>query len=301
MAKIRLLAFGLLLSHPGVALAAGETEILVQGRRMSEREVRQEARSFVTTLAAPSFNDQYARWNAPICPVVQGLSPEHAKIVVDKIRSIAAEAGARVAKPACDGNIVIVFTDDARAVYRKVAARRTQMFQYNAVTPDEHKVLSESDMPVRWWYGRALADAFGVSASPDRSLVAGVAGGDFNSGSVMIYGGGSNIRSNVRVDQTAVAALVDVKLAEGVRLDALAAYIGMVTLAAHRIPARPVAVPSIVNLFDAERAPETDLTEWDRAYLKALYKVPANLALPAQRAAISREMAANITRAAAEN
>lgn len=298
MLKVGLLAIGLWLVQSGVALAAGETEIVVQGRRMSEREVRQEARGFVTTFAAPSFNDQYARWNLPICPVVQGLSPEHAKIVVDKIRLIATEAGARVAKPACDGNIVIVFTDDARAVYRKVAARRTQMFQYNAVTPDEHKVLSESDMPVRWWYGRALADAFGVPASHDRSPVA---GGDFNSGSVMIYGGGSNIRSNVRVDQTAVAALVDVKLAEGVRLDALAAYIGMVTLAAHRIPVRPVAVTSIVNLFDAERAPETDLTEWDRAYLKALYKVPANLALAAQRAAISREMAASMMRAAAEN
>jgi hypothetical protein len=298
MAKIRLLAVGLLLSDPGVALAAGETEILVQGRRMSEREVRQEARSFVTTIAVPSLNDQYARWNAPICPVVQGLSPQHAKIVTDKIRSIAAEVGARVAKPVCDGNIVIVFTDDARVVYRKVAARNSQMFQSNAVEPDEHKVLSESDMPVRWWYGRALADVFGIAASPDRVPVA---GGDFNSGGVMIYGGGSNIRSNVRVDQTAVAVLVDVKLAEGVRLDALAAYIGLVTLAAHRIPARPVAVPSIVNLFDAERAPETDLTEWDRAYLKALYKVPANLALAAQRAAISREMAANITRAAEEN
>lgn len=275
--------FGLFLAGTATALTATEPEIVVQGQRYTEEQLQSEARDFVTTLAVPSFNNQYSRWNAPVCPVVQGLGEAHARMVTDKVRAIAAEAGARVGKPGCDGNIVIVFTDDARGVYRKVAARNGGMFSTNNVGPAEHKALSQSDMPVRWWYGLSAMDLSGMRASPDR-MGGAASSGDYNSGTLNNYNGGSHIRTGIRMDQFAAAVLVDVKLAEGARLDALAAYVAMVTLTAQRMPSPPVSVRSIANLFVAGRDRETDLTDWDRAYLKALYKTPANLALTAHRA-----------------
>lgn len=71
----------------------------------------------------------------------------------------------------------------------------------------------------------------------------------------------------------AAVVLVDFKRAEGFPLTSVANYVARIALAQTRLPAVPNDAPSILNLFadSANKERETDLTAWDRAYLKALY------------------------------
>jgi hypothetical protein len=93
------------------------------------------------------------------------------------------------------------------------------------------------------------------------------------------------------VNLTSVSVLVDVNYATGIRLDALAAYLAFVTLAPTKLPPRAVPVRSISNLFARPEDADTDLTDWDRAYLKALYRIVPNQSGFAQRAAMVGAMA----------
>ena len=281
----------LLLALP--ARASEPPSIIVEGRTMTREAVSAQARTLVNRFMARNLHDQFGRWNMPVCPVVLGVAPEIAQVVTDKLRAVAADVGAKVGKSGCDSNILIAFTDNARAVYRKVAARNASMFARNDVGPTEHKALSESDLPVRWWYSQQIADVSGIAAVNGAELP-GAAGrvpfNEYGSGSTALYNGGSLIKSAVRVDLRSAAVLVDVNLATGVKLDALAAYVALVTLSVARVPSPPVDFPSIANLFVPGRDREDDLTAWDRAFLKALYKMPPDRHRIAQRGAITRVM-----------
>jgi hypothetical protein len=67
----------------------------------------------------------------------------------------------------------------------------------------------------------------------------------------------------------------------------------MVSLAQIKLSTDYSTYPSILSMFSggkgADEAPR-DLTEWDYAYLRALYKIPANRTARAQRTRIYGEM-----------
>ena len=71
----------------------------------------------------------------------------------------------------------------------------------------------------------------------------------------------------------------------------------MVGLAKLDTAAHPAGAPTILNLFagdDAQPAP-TGLTEWDEAFLKALYHTDPSARL--QRSAVTRSVVQDIERA----
>jgi hypothetical protein len=269
-------------------------EIVVEGEALKTAELEERASAMIRTLALLPTSDQYARWNAPVCPTVIGTP--NARVIealTDKLRLVAAEAGVPLGKPGCDSNLVIAFADDAGRLFSKVAARRTQIFE--TVLPREARTLRRSALPVRWWFGLQTggAEGQGVASAAEAPGGTGLPTLDLGQSSIAVYGGGSLIDKPVRTNVMNAAILIDVRRVEGVRLDALAAYVAMMALAPARLPPAPVPVRSIANLFLGQ-SETTDLTAWDRAYLEALYRTPPNRAARAQNTAMAVRMAERI-------
>ena len=94
-------------------------------------------------------------------------------------------------------------------------------------------------------------------------------------------------RLEYRGYDSAGVAVVDVNLATGVSLEALADYIALVMLAPMRLPPDAPGVPSVLSLFDGSTRP-TGLSVWDRAFLKGLYAMQMNRSAQRQRQQFTR-------------
>src|SRR5690606_27730303 len=95
------------------APAAGEdpNSIIVTGTPDAEREKRKRAAEFVRRAGVAELRP-IARWIDPVCPRAMEVDGAVAEIVEERVREVAAAAGARVAAPGCSTNIAIVFTAD---------------------------------------------------------------------------------------------------------------------------------------------------------------------------------------------
>lgn len=284
-----------LIATPALPLAAQEMDndvIVVEGRSMTRKQARAEARGMINALGAPLASDQYARWHMPVCPKVLNLRPEHARIITERIREVAGAAGAKVGKPGCKSNILIAFSEDAGALYRKMSLRNGFLFHSYFIGPVTHEALKGPDLPVRWFYYTHTESMAGIPFWPTETAnMFGFPDG-FGINTSTLDGTVGYIGSRARVAINTAVVLVDVRRAEGVSLDSLASYIAMASLAGQRVPAGAVVVPSITNLFVGGDAQTSRLSEWDQAYLKALYSTPPNLQRRAQRSAMAARIAA---------
>lgn len=297
-----LISLLLALSQPAVA----DPTILVEGTRKTDPEIRAEAQSFVKAVAAqPGSADQLARWNQAICPKVIGATPAEEKPVLERVREVAAETGIKLSKRKnCEPNILIAFTDDPGGVVRAVFDKRPQSAR--SVPTAERAGLIDGAYPVRWWYDLKVEGRYGAVPIGDNPALlnsldthsgAGAApGGGFaqsehQSGNVSDYNS-SLIGSKSRQSIGAATVIVDVRRVRDLSDDAVASFVAMVALAPLKLPPRPVPTPTITNLFsDAPAERETELTQWDRAYLAALYKVAANRSADIQRSSMTAQMA----------
>jgi len=92
----------------------------------------------------------------------------------------------------------------------------------------------------------------------------------------------SLIDTNLRLGVTSAVVVVDIPLATGKPSDAVADYVALVALAPARLPPDQPGVPSIIGLFGSDGGVGA-LTEWDKAYLAALYRIQLNRSASLQR------------------
>lgn len=298
-----------LLLIQAAAPEAADQAIVVEGALKTDAEIRTEAQAFVRAVAAsPGAADQLARWNQPVCPKVIGATPSEEKPVLARIRAIADEAGIRVSRRRnCEPNILVAFTDDPSGVVRAVFEKRPHTAR--GVPAAARNDLVAGAYPVRWWYDMKMEGRFGEAPVGDSPALMGAIetnngpgfapGGGFaqsenQSGNVSDYSS-SMIGSKSRQSIGAATIVVDIRRVRGLSDDALASFVTMVALAPLKLPPRPIATPTITNLFsDAPADRETDLTEWDRAYLAALYRVAANRSSSVQRSSMTARIAKNM-------
>ncbi len=259
-----------------------DDEIIVTAQK--QEEVREQARKFVRGVSATPVSGQFARWREAICVKVVGLSAEHAAIVSDKIRGIAGGAGVRVAKPSCKTNLLIVFTDSADrdiAMLKKTGGGRV----FGKYDPIETRLLADSQRPARWWYSTQIEGRHGHQSggTPGALLgaqIEGAAGGlgiNSNGESVGVDGYSSSlVGTHIRAKIEQATFIVDANVARGRTLNSVAAYAALVTLARIKMESAEVAEDSILRLFAAPEPYPGDLTPRDKAFLTALYSVPAN-------------------------
>ncbi len=293
------LALALMAAPPALAqddLAPADDSIVVEGERMTEKEARERAAVFVRTLGVVQGDRSVARWTGRLCLGVKGLAPDHAALVEGWFRTIADDVGARLVHGACRTNLLIAFVDSGEGFMRLVREHRpVTLFQVDG--PDRRNLVG-GDAPIRWWY--AIGYGSGDGSRGDGGAVGDVSpvttgGNGQGGGSILPDGipvGGSITDSLVRtsVVRTIQSAtiVVDVNRAEGATLKAVTAFAAFVGLSEVKGAAEPPSA-SILNLF-RDRKNASDLSYWDRTFLKELYTLPLNRGGRRQRGRLIKAM-----------
>jgi hypothetical protein len=243
-------------------------------------------------LGVASGERPVARWVDPVCPAVHGIAEPYARIVENRMRAIAAQAGIAAARSGCRPNISVSFVGDAAALARDVA-RRTPT-RLSEVPSGARQALLEGRAPVRWWYRTDTRSRHNVgdSTAPSPFVTSDEA-----------EGGGSPIPASIpsilhydssiastQVNRVLVNAtiVIDLNEATGQPLEAVAAYAAFVAFA--EIRSADAAPPvSILGMF-APAAGVTRMTDWDMAFLRALYRLPLDRQARRHRGLLVREM-----------
>lgn len=287
--------------------SSAEPTILVEGQAKTDSQIRDEAHGFIRAIAAPAgSSDQLGRWNEPICPMVISATAEEEALVLERIRALADEAGIRQSKQKnCQPNILIAYTVTPADVVRQVFAKRPHSGR--GLGPVGRKDVVEGQYPVRWWYDLKVESRFGQTPVGDHPALLGAlstnangpgagAGGQLpqgeNQAGFVSDFSSSVIGTKSRESIGAATVIIDSAAVAGRPKEAVASFVALVALAPLKLPPRAVPTPTITNLFrEAEEARALDLTEWDRAYVAALYKTAANRTSKVQQGAMTARIA----------
>lgn len=240
------------------------------------------AQGFVHDItAAPTPYFQAPIWHDSVCPGLIGLRGPLAQAVLMRFGDNARNLGIGVAPQECEPNVLIVFTDDVGAV---VAEADRNRLRYMGVDKDHGVSLGagawrdflETPRPVRWWHVSRLMTRDDMPA--DRATV-------------YLYDAGY-IHQPTHLNLHHVFIVVDAARVNGVSATALADYLTMVSLAQIDPNADLAGTPTILNLFAS--GSETQLTDWDRAYLSGLYAAIPEASHPTQQ---ERDIAHRMVRA----
>lgn len=247
-------------------------EVIVRARSSAERRALRaklwpKVRSFVYGIGP----DEYAldRWHARICPFVSGLSQHQGEFILDRVSAIARSAAAPLAAEGCQPNLFILAYPQPKELLQAME-KRNYRATFGGAAPSAVDAFIATPRPVRVWYAHPLVTpslglpASGLSLNADGGFVHNTPGEIApEPPSVGASEGGPFWRVYVIVDSTRL---------QGVTLGQLADYVGMVGLAKFKVTADLDDVPTILKLFfGSPGGAPARMSEWDRAYLKALY------------------------------
>jgi len=237
------------------AAEAGE-DIVVTGRTgepPTQTEVTRQARAVtvpgaIRHFALPRFEGDR------LCPGISGLQAEDAALMIDRIRATAEDLGLRMTRDdgTCRPNFVVAFVDDGQETIRSIQKGRYWLFR--DMPPHELRELLGEEGPVRVWTATVKRTRDGMPAGSSQWMAS------------------SRIYLAMREDIVWVLVLFDRDDVQGKTLLQLADYATMRGLARTR-PMESDGQPmdTILALFDPGATPPGRMTEFDRAYLGAIY------------------------------
>ncbi|TIX48787.1 DUF3987 domain-containing protein [Alteraurantiacibacter aquimixticola] len=242
-----------------------EDEIVVTGRAQeaSRAEIHRQARD--VTPPGDIRETPLARYETPLCPGIIGLTVQAAVPMIDRIRTNAEVLGVRLAPDECNPNMVLVFADDGQALLSGMMEENPARFQY--LTPVARQEL-RAPGPVRVWTDVQQATRDGMRVPRSRNLV--------NPPQVRMDMAHSHIYTTVRNEIDMVWVIIDREAARGLSLMQLADYATMRGLVQTE-PQEDLAISSILGLFNEDGPWPDELTDFDRAYLTAVYDYIPNL------------------------
>lgn len=217
-------------------------------------------------------HDEYPRWNAPVCPLVAGLTREQGDFILARITQEARAAHVPLAGKDCHANLFVMVTSQPHLLLKLWWAKdRTMYDTRNGIAPVQQFIASKR--PIHVWYNAGLGCG-GAPLSPSAPENALAAAG------VLVEGGGGVVcsrgvdtllRDVTVLGFSSVIVVVDTKQLCHVTFGQLAAYVALVGLAQVNTAVHDGATPTILQLFQGAGHPPQDLTAWDRALLYALY------------------------------
>lgn len=243
------------------------SDILVQGRRIDEQ-----VSGFIDeVIAAPSGRGP-ARWRDSICVGVANIRGEAAQYVADRVSQVAIEIGLEVGEPGCRPNILIIGSPDGGGMARGLVEARPKVFWSGGAGMNRSRAaltaFQNRDAPVRWWHINMPVDAqMGTRAVrlPE----------DGNERIYIERTTSGRLRTALRNDLNRVIIILDLTKMDGVNFQQLADYASMVAFSQVDPDADTSNYESVLGLF-AHPAETVGLTDWDMAYLKALYSAELN-------------------------
>lgn len=274
----------LALAGLGLALVAAQAppsdpaQSITVGAILPEKAARDLAVGYVKATGVAAGETPAARWVAPVCPEVVGLEDVGKRAAEAKIRRVAAAAGAEVAPERCRRNIVVIFSSDGAALARAIVER--EPWRVASLSPRARSAVLNGSAPVRWLYTAEKTDRHGTAertagnAAQAYTPSPGYGGGSAIGGDMpaMVHYDNSLLSTLTNRVLTSALVIVDTEDAMGRRLESLAAYAALVSLAEIR-NADAAPTGSILTLFESS-APPRDLTAQDMAFLRALYRLP---------------------------
>jgi hypothetical protein len=286
-----------------VALFAGDASAQPADPALSEKvivtaprltpEVEAILHDYVTHYAAPAIlSGQLTRWAKPICPRTNGLSQDaYTAYVSQRIRVVAAMAGAPVAPTPCKPNIEILFTDKPQAMLNAMRAKDVNLLGYKGVLTVNH--------PVQAWYVTGTTGLDG-KMEVDREVFSDieVSGGGCKTCSGQVTWtvptptvGGYRLRTDLRSEFINIVIIADIGRTADFKLGPVADYIALMALSRTEAFQICQGMPSITSLMAEDCSGKADgITDIDLGYLRGVYKMAPDEPLLVQRTAIADEM-----------
>lgn len=266
------LAATLIVGAAAPAFAQTQPESEVEDVTVIGRPLREAVQSFVEEVGVAQRDQNLARWDRRVCVGVVNLNPRYAQALADQVSAVAMVVGLQPGDPGCRPNILILADSNGDALAQALVDEDPQVFRPDIGNTNLGQAALEhfqtSGAPVRWWsvtYTRT-AD-FGVTASRIRQSH------EEALGHVII------ILDTSRIGQVSFASLAD--------------YISMVALAQVDAQIDPSGYDTVFNLFTPNGSRTQRMTDWDLAYLRALYEMRGDAADPERQA---REIALEASR-----
>lgn len=274
---------------------------------------------FVAEVGVPTGEDQYGRWYDRVCPAVVGLRADIGLYVLETIKPVAEVVGAPLSSSnSCRANVVIIFTYESATAVAQLREGRPDLF--GEISPAELERIVQADAPasvvsrlnLRGSGGQRSTQAISSDApeagrnesanyfSPGRVDIPKaenhVPGEAHSGGGIHAQAEGSRISRAVRPEFDFRLVVIDLHDVEGQTIRQLSAYAAMVALGDFNIIQPIQSQRTILNAFhDPVHAP-ADITDWDLAYLAALYGVR-----PGRNSATQRRQLATASHRSLEN
>jgi hypothetical protein len=262
-------------------------QVTIEARRAA---LRQQLYAYVATITRSQRRDEALhRWNQRVCPAVVGLTKEEGEFILARLSQIARAAVVPLDGEQCQVNLAVVFTNDPVAVIAAWGKRRSALGVH--APPAAFARFASRRGPVRVWYNQSFGSPDSRALTPG-SLQLGNRFQETPTGAQLT---GSKMYVKALLAFSSVAVIVDARQTAGIGIGPLTDHIAMLAFA-DTDPEVPLGqAPTILRLFSARVANErlpTGLSDWDRAYLKALYGT--KLDLITQRSVIAEEMVQDV-------
>jgi hypothetical protein len=268
----------------------------------------------VEAFARPDSKGRLARWTTPICPSASGLPTAFNHFIEQRIRTVAQDAGAPVAPPKCQANILILVTPDPAAFTRSIVAQKASALAGGRWPVDKAKlqVFADDHEPVRWLHvSDSVQTLGGAAAAPNQTqMSAGLMSDGDPKGMAATFGRGalagppqlgnvfpSRLTPSVEEAFSQVVMVVDARRIAGLSAGQVADYLAMAALAQAQGKTSFAGVDTVLNLFaagqDEARRP-TGLRPWDSAFLAALYRSDSQASYSSQVSHIAQRMSGEL-------
>jgi hypothetical protein len=257
-------------------------QITVEAQR---RDTEKRVHEFVSHVPVMSNSDEsFARWDTPICPLIAGLPRDDGEFVLTRLSEIAASVGAPLGSRQCRANFIVLVTSDPVASLRAWAASAHYQHLFGEADPEKVKRFLKTQRAIRVWYNEQQVAAENGSVSTPGSQIGVLTSRPTHSSSSSSSSGLDlpvpTFQSFVATRQewsavwtiSSVIEVVDADAMKGFKIGQMADYISMAGLAKFNLDADLGTAPTILRLFRrTDDAKPSSLSDWDKAYLKALY------------------------------
>ncbi|GAB5481077.1 MAG: hypothetical protein Pars92KO_08340 [Parasphingorhabdus sp.] len=270
---IAVFIFAIFHQHSAAAKAEPTTEadqntIVVIG----ELERKKRINAFIRSAIKISNDEQYARYNVPVCPISLGLKADRNSFIETRIRAVAKAAGAKVAEPECDPNVIVVTTSGSQDFIAYLRKKHSKVFGAMHI-PARNRLMKGPGPAYAWNIVRTTSTGGGAPVSGTFD--------DEEGDGQSFSGSGSRIRQATQQNiDVAILLIEDTALLE-INPRQLADYAVMRLLGNAGQPKNQTASESSILSLFSDRPEELEapqsVTAWDLALLKALYQAPNDL------------------------
>ena len=159
-----------------------QESIVVQGQR---RQIAQALRKMIE----PAENEQMARFEDEVCPMVIGMPKDWTASLTRMLRDNIRSVGGKVGKPGCTVNAAVIFIDQPLELIRALAKEEPGFF---AKTPRQLATFTAVQKPLVSWH---VTDTFGRDGQTLGQM-----------GSLGVGSTGPSSPANARVNRNAAAS-----------------------------------------------------------------------------------------------